>query len=124
VERRILPGGYFFIGAYFQCSGESGPIPRQIRQAVRDWVDVLAEALRQARRRDEIRSSIDAVEAAIELTCVLIGAQWSQLMAYTDHEKARLTILDHLRKLATEEVPDTAFESVEAWQAYLEGRAD
>lgn len=124
VERRILPGGYFFTGAYFQCSGESGPIPRQIRQAVRDWVDVLAEALRQARRRDEVRSSIDAVEVAIELTCVLIGAQWSQLMAFADHEKARLTILAHLRKLATEEVPDTVFESVGAWQAYLEGRAD
>jgi len=124
LEQRILPGGYFFTGAYFQCAGQSGAIPRQIRQAVRDWVDALGQALSQARRRDEVRGGVDIVQAAVELNCVLIGAQWSQLMAYTDHKSARLTILAHLRDIASEEIPAHVFESVEAWQAYLNNRAD
>jgi AcrR family transcriptional regulator len=124
VEQRRLPGGYFFSGAYFQCAGRSGPIPRRIRQAVHDWVDALGEALSQARRRDEVRGSVDVVQAAVELSCVLIGAQWSQLMAYTNHKTARLTVLAHLRDLASEEIPVGVFESGEAWQAYLESRAD
>jgi hypothetical protein len=124
VEQRRLPGGYFFSGAYFQCAGQSGPIPRRIRQAVHDWVDALGEALRQARRCDEVRGSVDVGQAAVELRCVLIGAQWSQLMAYTNHETARLTVLAHLRDLASEEIPARVFESVDAWQAYLESRAD
>ena len=86
-------------------------------------MDALAEALRQARRRDEVQGSIDVLQAATELSCVLIGAQWSQLMGYTDHNTARLTILAHLHALATEEIPARAFESVDAWQAYLKSRA-
>jgi len=87
-------------------------------------VDALGEALSQARRRDEVRGSVDVAQAAVELSCVLIGAQSSQLMAYTNHKTARLTVLAHLRDLASEEIPARVFESVEAWQAYLESRAD
>jgi len=45
-------------------------------------------------------------------------------MAYTNHKTARLTVLAHLRELASEEIPARVFESVEAWRAYLESRAD
>ena len=119
VEQRLLRGGFFFIGAYFQCAGQNGPVPRQIRQVVKSWVDALAEALSQARKRDEVRRNVDVLQAAMELGCVLIGAQWSHLMGYTDHSSVRLTILAHLRALVTEEIPARAFESVDAWQSYL-----
>jgi AcrR family transcriptional regulator len=124
VEQRVLPGGYFFTGAYFQCAGQNGPVSRQIRQVVRSWVDALAEALGQARSRDEVRGGVDVRQAAMELNCVLIGAQWSQLMGHTDHHPARLTILARLRALAAEEIPTRAFESVDAWRAYLKSRAE
>jgi len=124
VEQRVLPGGYFFTGAYFQCAGQSGPIPRQIRQVVRSWVETLREALSQARRRDEVRGSVDVLQAAVELSCILIAAQWSQLMGYTDRNSARSSILAHLRALATEDIPAHAFESVDAWQAYLNGKVE
>ncbi len=77
VEQGILPGGYFFTGAFFQGAGQSGPNPRQIRRVVRDWLDALWEALNQARRRDEVRMTLDAKQAAFELNSILIGAQWS-----------------------------------------------
>lgn len=122
VEQGILPGGYFFTGAYFQCAGQSGSIPRQIKQVVRDWRDVLSKALDQARWRDEVRMAVDAEHVAIELSSVLIGAQWSQLMTHTDHTDARSVILAKLASLATEEIPASAFESVESWRSYLWNR--
>jgi AcrR family transcriptional regulator len=122
VEQGILPGGYFFTGAYFQCARQSGPIPSQIKRVVRDWLDTLAEALHQARRRDEVRSSVDAEQAAFELNRILIGAQWSQLMTHTDPTSARSDILVQLRDLATEEIPTHAFSSVKAWKVFLDTR--
>lgn len=122
VEQEILPGGYFFTGAFFQCARQSGPIPRQIKRVVRDWMDALREALGEARWRDEVRKAIDTKEAAFELNGVLIGAQWSHLMSHMDHTNARLAILAKLRSLATEEIPARAFESVKAWKAYLKNR--
>jgi AcrR family transcriptional regulator len=79
VEQGILPGGYFFTGAYFQCAQQSGSIAAEIKRVVRDWVDTLAKALNQARRRDEVRGSVDAGQAAVELHSILVGAQWCQL---------------------------------------------
>jgi AcrR family transcriptional regulator len=121
-ERGILPGGYFFTGAYFQCAGQSGSVPRQIKRVVRDWLDALRQALDKARRRDEVRMTIDAEQAAFELNGILIGAQWSQLMTHTDHTHARPAILAKFRGMATEEIPARAFGSVKAWKAYLKHR--
>ena len=122
VEQRILPGGYFFTGAFFQCAGQSGSIPRQIKRVVRDWRDVLWKALDHARWREELRIAVDAEQVAFELNSILIGAQWSQLMTHTDHTNARSAILAKLASLATEEIPASAFDSVRAWRKYLEGR--
>lgn len=122
VEQGILPGGYFFTGAYFQCARQSGPIPGQIKRVIREWVDTLGEALHQARRRDEVCGNVDAEQAAVELNCILIGAQWSQLMAYTDPVSARSAILAKLRDLATAEIPTHAFASLKAWKVFLNTR--
>jgi len=124
VEQGILPGGYFFTGAYFQCAGQSGSIPRQIKRVVRDWRDVLWKALDQARWRDEVRMAVDAEQVAFELNSILIGAQWSQLMTHTDHTDARSAILAKLASLATEEIPASAFESVGSWKSYLDNRTE
>jgi AcrR family transcriptional regulator len=122
VEQGILPGGYFFTGAYFQCAGQSGSIPRQIKRVVRDWQDALWKALDQAQWRDEVRLTVDTEQVAIELSSILIGAQWSQLMTDTDHTKAHSAILAKLASLAAEEIPVSAFDSVRAWRKYLESR--
>jgi AcrR family transcriptional regulator len=122
VEQGLLPGGYFFTGAFFQCAGQSGSIPRQIKRVVRDWRDVLRKALDQARWRDEVCMAVDAEQVAFELNSILIGAQWSQLMTHADHTNARSAILAKLSGLATEEIPSSAFDSVRDWRKYLESR--
>jgi AcrR family transcriptional regulator len=122
VEQGIVPGGYFFTGAFFQCAEQSGSIPRQIKRVARDWRDALRKALDQARWRDEVGMTVDAEQAAFELNSILIGAQWSQLMTHTDRTNARSAILAKLASLATEEIPASALESVRTWRTYLENR--
>jgi hypothetical protein len=82
----------------------------------------LAKALKQARRKKEVPATIDTENTAFELNSILIGAQWSQLMTHRDPTNARLAILAKLHSMATEEIPDSAFESVKAWKIYLKHR--
>jgi len=43
-------------------------------------------------------------------------------MTHTDHTNARSAILAKLASLATEEIPASAFDSVESWRSYLENK--
>lgn len=122
VEQEVLPGGYFFTGAFFGCAGRSGPIAAQIQRMAREWLDTVQGALHQARKRGEIRVTIDLRRSALELNAILLGAQWSQLMTHRDQINARSAILARLRSLASEEIPNRAFESVGAWKRYLKRR--
>jgi len=122
VEDRVLPGGYFFTGAFFQCAGQDGSIPKQIREVMREWVNTLRVAVDGARRRGELRMTIDAKRTALELNGLLLGAQWSYLMEHKDRTQARSAILARLASMATEDIPASAFDSVRAWRKYLESR--
>lgn len=119
VENEILTGGYFFTGAFLTCARQSGPIPRQIRRFARDWIDTLAKALKQARRKKEVRANIDTETTAFELNSILLGSQWSQLMTGKDYTNARSAILAKLQGLETEKIPGRALGSVKAWKTYL-----
>ncbi len=122
VEQGILPGGYFFTGALFQCAEQSGSIPKQIKRIARDWFDALRDALEQARSQEQVRADIDIKRTAFELNGILLGAQWSQLLSHKDYTSPRSAVLAKLSSLATEEIPANAFDSVKAWRKYLESR--
>ncbi len=122
VENRVLRGGYFFTGAFWERAPQDGAIARRIRQIIEEWLTALRRAVDGARGRGEIRREVDAERTALELNSLLIGAQWSYLLADEDHSKARLAILAKLGALATEDIPATAFDSVRDWRRYLEDR--
>ena len=122
VENRPLPGAYFFTGAFWERAPQDGAIARRIRQIIEEWLTALRRAVDGARGRGEIRREVDAERTALELNSLLIGAQWSYLLADEDHSKARLAILAKLGALATEDIPATAFDSVRDWRRYLEDR--
>ena len=122
VENRPLPGAYFFTGAFWERAPQHGAIARRIRQIIEEWLTALRRAVDGARGRGEIRREVDAERTALELNSLLIGAQWSYLLADEDHSKARLAILAKLGALATEDIPATAFDSVRDWRRYLENR--
>jgi hypothetical protein len=89
----LLPGAYFFTGAFWERAPQDGAIGRRIRQIIEEWLTALRRAVDGARRRGEIRREVDAERTALELNSLLIGAQWSYLLADEDHSKARLAIL-------------------------------
>ena len=122
VEHGAFPGGYFFTGVFFQTAKQNGPIPRFIRKAVRNWIDTLEEAVKQARSSEEITTDTDTREIAFELNSLLLGAQWSLLMTGRDYTNARFAVLSKFQSLAADEIPETAFGSVKAWKAYLANR--
>lgn len=122
VENRVLRGGYFFTGAFWERAPQDGAIARRIRQIIEEWLTALRRAVDGARRRGEIRREVDAERTALELNSLLIGAQWSYLLADEDHSKARIAILAKLGALATEDIPAKSFDSVRDWKRYLEDR--
>ena len=122
VETSVLPGGYFFTGAFFQCAGQGGAIPRRITDIVRKWVNTLRSAVDEARSKGELRSEVDARQTALELNGILIGVKCSYLLGHGDRDRARLAVLAKPASLATNEIPASAFESVKRWRDYLETR--
>jgi len=88
VEHGPFPGGYFFTGVFFQTARQNGSMPRFVRGAVRNWIDALEEAVKQARAAEEIRTDTDTREFAFELNSLLLGAQWSHLMTGRDYMHA------------------------------------
>ena len=114
VEKGILPGGYFFTGAFFLCAQQDGSIPRQIEQITRKWLNALEAAVDEARRRGDVHTAIDARQTAFELNGLLLGAHCSYLMDHKDHMQIRLLIVTKLGSLATDKIPTSAFDSVRA----------
>ena len=122
VEKRVLPGGYFFTGAFWERAPQDGAVARRIRQIIEEWLTALRRAVNRARSRGEIHSEVDAERTVFELNSLLIGAQWSCLLDDEDHSRARSAILRKLGSLATEDIPAKSFESVSDWRRYLEDR--
>ena len=122
VEKGVLPGGYFFSGAFSQCAGQKGPISMEITKIMREWINTLKEAVGGARNRGEFRWTVGAKRTAFELNSILVGEQWSYLMGYKNRGRVRSAILAKLGNVATDKIPAEAFDSVWAWRNYLAGK--
>jgi AcrR family transcriptional regulator len=122
VENHVLPGNYFFTGAFFHCSGQEGEIPERITALLWRWLKALKAAIEAAQRLGELRETVDTKQLALELNGLLLNAQWCYLMEHKDRTQVRSAILTKLASLATEKIPASAFESVKAWRKYLDSR--
>jgi AcrR family transcriptional regulator len=122
LEERILPGDYFFTGALFEYAGQGGPLRKAIIEVLDEWFDALKDAVNEARRRGDFDKEVDASRTAFELNNILIGAQWSDLVARTNYAGARVVILDKLRTIATGDLPAGIFDSVGEFVNYLGSR--
>lgn len=122
VEKSVLPGGYFFTGAFFQYAEQSGSIAKRVKKIARDWLAALRDALDQARSQEEVRTDIDIKQTAFELNGILLGALWAQLLSQGDYASVRMAILAKISSLATDGIPASALESVSAWETYFKER--
>jgi AcrR family transcriptional regulator len=73
VERRVFPGGCFFVGAAAEVGGRPGPVRDRVAQAQGEWRDLLLAEACAAAERDELPVHADPSQVAFELGTMLAG---------------------------------------------------
>lgn len=74
------PGGCFFVAAATELDDRPGPVRDALVRTQRDWMDLLAGAVRAAATEGHLPANVDADQFAFELNGVL----------YAYHHRARL----------------------------------
>ncbi len=103
VERRVFPGGCFFVAAAAEMNARPGPIRDRIGTFVGTWMGVIAEAVREAQALGEIAPEVDPAQLAFEANALLVGANLA-FPLFGDHsilDRARLGVRNRLRVAAT-----------------------
>jgi AcrR family transcriptional regulator len=107
VKVRVFKGGCFFTAASFEFDSRSGPVRDSIAAAMRTWLGILTRAIEGAQKARHIKASIDPEKFAFEIYSLAMGANWA-LQLFDDKEameKARHTILERIRSVATPSCP-------------------
>jgi len=73
VERRVFPGGCFFVAASAELGARPGPVHDLVARYQQQWRDLLEQAAREAHKRGELPSATDPEQLAFELGVILTG---------------------------------------------------
>jgi len=73
VERRVFPGGCFFVAMSAEFGARPGPVHDEVATAQQQWRDVLESEARSAADRHELAEGTDAAQLAFELGVILAG---------------------------------------------------
>ena len=84
VERRIFPGGCFFVAASAEMGGRPGPVAERVAQVQQEWRDLLMSEADRASRRDELPPNTDPAQLAFELGVILAGSNIISVL-HDDH---------------------------------------
>jgi AcrR family transcriptional regulator len=107
VEKRVFSGGCFFSAASFEFDSRRGVVRDRIAAIMREWIDVLVRAVQQAQDAGHIRSSVNPTGLAFEIQGIALGGHWAyQLLDDKQaYSRARTTVLEKLRSIATPASP-------------------
>jgi AcrR family transcriptional regulator len=73
VERRVFPGGCFFVAASAEVGARPGRVHDAVARAQQQWRDLLDAEARSARERRELPEDCDPAQIAFELGVILAG---------------------------------------------------
>ena len=73
VERRVFPGGCFFVAASAEVGAQAGRVHDEVAHAQQQWRDLLAAEARAAADNRELPDGTDAAQLAFELGVILAG---------------------------------------------------
>ena len=102
LERRVFPGGCFFVSAAAEFDTHPGPVKEEVASFLRGWLATLEDLAARAQREGNLDASEDPAQLAFELDAYLLMAN----MAYVLHndplplQRARTAVqtrLDHAR---------------------------
>ena len=74
VDRRVFPGGCFFVVASAELGSRPGPVHDRVATYQRQWSELLRETAREAAANGELPTDVDADQLAFELGALLAGA--------------------------------------------------
>jgi AcrR family transcriptional regulator len=73
VERRVFPGGCFFVSASAEVGGRSGRVHDEVARIQQQWRDLLGREASAAVDRGELPANTDPQQLAFELGVILAG---------------------------------------------------
>jgi AcrR family transcriptional regulator len=73
VERRIFPGGCFFVAASAEVGARPGRVHDEVARVQQQWRDLLVHDARAAADQGELETDTDPAQLAFELGVILAG---------------------------------------------------
>jgi len=73
VERRVFPGGCFFVAVSAEVGAQAGPVHDEVARIQQQWRDLLVAEARAAVDHGELPDGTDAAQLAFELGVILAG---------------------------------------------------
>lgn len=73
VERRVFPGGCFFVGVSAEIGARPGRVHDEVARVQGQWRDLLDAEARTAKERGELPEGRDPAQLAFELGVILAG---------------------------------------------------
>jgi AcrR family transcriptional regulator len=73
VERRVFPGGCFFVAAAAEVGAKAGRVHDEVARIQQQWRDLLAAEAGAAAGKGQLPDGTDAVQLAFELGVILAG---------------------------------------------------
>jgi AcrR family transcriptional regulator len=73
VERRIFPGGCFFVAASAEVGARAGRVHDEVARVQQQWRDLLHHEARAAAEKGELETGTDPAQLAFELGVILAG---------------------------------------------------
>jgi AcrR family transcriptional regulator len=73
VERRVFPGGCFFVAAAAELGGRKGRVHDRVARYQQEWRELLRDSAREAAEQGELPAGTDPEQLAFELGTILTG---------------------------------------------------
>ena len=80
VERRVLPGGCFFVATSAELGARPGPVHDRVAEFQARWRDLLTQAAREAQEQGELSTDTDPHQLAFELGVILAGTNLAAIL--------------------------------------------
>jgi AcrR family transcriptional regulator len=98
VERRVFPGGCFFVGVSAELGARPGRVHDEVARVQGQWRDLLVAEARSARERGELPAGADPAQLAFELGVILAGTNIVSVLHDDDAAitRARTAVRDRL----------------------------
>jgi AcrR family transcriptional regulator len=98
VERRVFPGGCFFVAASAEVGAQAGRVHDEVAHIQLQWRDLLVAEARAAASHGELPPGTDAAQLAFELGVILAGTNLVSVLHDDLHviDRARTAIRTRL----------------------------